>query len=74
MGGGASRVLMGKPERKRPLGRPRRRWEDNIKINLQEVRWGAWTGLIWLMIWTGGGLLWFGNEFSGSIKCGEFRD
>ena len=31
------RVLVGKPERKRPLGRPRRRWEDNIKIDLQEV-------------------------------------
>ena len=32
---------MGKPERKRPLGRPRRRWEDNIKIDLQEVRLGS---------------------------------
>ena len=31
------RVLVGKPERKRPLGRPRRRWEDNIKMDLQEV-------------------------------------
>ena len=31
------RVLVGKPEEKRPLGRPRRRWEDNIKMNLQEV-------------------------------------
>ena len=31
------RVLVGKPEGKRPLGRPKRRWEDNIKINLQEV-------------------------------------
>jgi hypothetical protein len=31
------KVLVGKPEGKRPLGRPRRRWEDNIKINLQEV-------------------------------------
>ena len=31
------RVLVGKPEGKRPLGRPRRRWEDNIKIDLQEV-------------------------------------
>ena len=31
------RVLVGKPEGKRPVGRPRRRWEDNIKINLQEV-------------------------------------
>jgi len=36
---GACRVLVGKPERKRPLGRPRRRW-DNIKINFQEVGWG----------------------------------
>ena len=34
---GVQRVLVGKPEGKRPLGRPRRRWEDNIKMNLQEV-------------------------------------
>jgi len=34
---GVQRVLVGKPGGKRPLGRPRRRWEDNIKINLQEV-------------------------------------
>ena len=33
------RVLVGKPEGKRPLGRPRRRWEDNIKMDLQEVGW-----------------------------------
>ena len=31
------RVLVGKPERKRPLGRPRRRWEDNIKMDLEEM-------------------------------------
>ena len=37
---GVYRVLVGKPEGKRPLGRPRRRWEDNIKMNFQEVRWG----------------------------------
>jgi hypothetical protein len=37
---GVHRVLVGKPEGKRPLGRPRRRWEDNIKMNLQEVGWG----------------------------------
>jgi hypothetical protein len=37
---GVHRVLVGKPERKRPLGRPRRRWEDNIKIDLQEVGGG----------------------------------
>jgi hypothetical protein len=34
---GICRVLMGRPERKRPLGRPRRRWEDNIKMDLQKV-------------------------------------
>jgi hypothetical protein len=36
-GRGVYRVLVGKPEEKRPLGRPRRRWEDNIKMNLQKV-------------------------------------
>jgi hypothetical protein len=36
-GRGVYRVLVGKPEGKRPLGRPRRRWEDNIKTDLQEV-------------------------------------
>jgi hypothetical protein len=35
------RVLVGKPESKRPLGRPRRRWEDNIKMDLQEVGFGV---------------------------------
>jgi hypothetical protein len=34
---GVQRVLVGKPEGKRPLGRPRRRWEDNIKMDLQDV-------------------------------------
>jgi hypothetical protein len=34
---GVHRVLVGKPEGKRPLGRPRRRWDDNIKMDLQEV-------------------------------------
>jgi hypothetical protein len=53
----AYRVLVGRPERRRPLGGPSRRWEDNIKMDLQEVGWGAWTGLIWLRIGTGGGLL-----------------
>jgi hypothetical protein len=37
---GAYRILMGRPEGRRLLGRPRRRWEDNIKMNLQEVDWG----------------------------------
>jgi hypothetical protein len=39
--GGAYRLLVGKPEGRRPLGRPRRRWEDNIKKNLKKVRWGV---------------------------------
>jgi hypothetical protein len=38
---GAYRALVGKPEERRPLGRPRRIWEDNIKMNLREVGWGA---------------------------------
>jgi hypothetical protein len=36
---GAYRALVGKPEGRRPLGRPRRRWEDNIKMDLREVVW-----------------------------------
>jgi hypothetical protein len=40
-GRGVYRVLVGKPEGMRPLGSPRRRWEDNIKMNLQEVGWRA---------------------------------
>jgi hypothetical protein len=48
---------VGKPEGRRPLGRLRRRWEDNIKMDLQDVGWGAWTGSIWLRIGTGGGLM-----------------
>ena len=49
-GRGVYRVLVGKPGGKRPLERPRRRWEDNIKIALQEVGWGVWTGSSWLRI------------------------
>jgi hypothetical protein len=40
-GRGTYRVLVGRPERRRPLGRPRRRWEDNIKMDLQKVGWGC---------------------------------
>ena len=68
---GVYRVWVGKPEGKRPLGRPRRRWEDNIKMDLQEVRCGGY-GLD-----RGGsgygqvaGTCECGNELSGSIKCG----
>jgi len=38
---GVQRVLVGKPEGKSPLGRPRRRWEDNIKMDVQEVGGGG---------------------------------
>jgi hypothetical protein len=51
------RLLVGKPEGKRPLGRPRRRWVDNIRMDLGEVGWGDVTGLVWLRIGTGGELL-----------------
>jgi len=44
-GRGVYRVLVGKPEGKRPLGRPRHRWEDNIKMDLQEVGCG---GVDWI--------------------------
>jgi len=40
-GRGVHRVLLGKPEGKRPMGRSRRRWEDNIKMDLQKVRRGC---------------------------------
>jgi hypothetical protein len=52
---GAHRVLVGRPERKKPLGRPRCRLE-NIKYIFKRLDGEAWTGLIWLRIGTGG---WF---------------
>jgi hypothetical protein len=51
------RVLVGKPERKRPLERPKRRWEDGIRMDLKEAGWAVWSGLTWLRLGTGGGLL-----------------
>jgi hypothetical protein len=51
---GVYRVLVGKSEGKRPLERPRRRWEDNIKMDLQKWDVGVWTGSSWLRIGTGG--------------------
>jgi hypothetical protein len=70
---GVHRVLVGKPEGKRPLGRPRRRWKDNIKIYLQEVGRGhgdwmelahdrdRWRALVVTV-----------KELSGSINAGNF--
>jgi hypothetical protein len=53
------KVLVGKPEGKRQLGRPRRRWEDGIRIDHREngLGGGVWIGFDWLRIGTGGGLL-----------------
>ena len=74
-GRGVHKVLVGKPEGKRPLGRPRRRCEDNIKMDLEEVKRGCgdwmevaqdrdrWRALVSMV-----------NELLGSIKCREFLD
>jgi hypothetical protein len=51
------RVLVVRPEGNRPLGRYRRRWEDNIKKDLQEIISGSWTGLIWPRTKSSGELL-----------------
>jgi hypothetical protein len=50
------RLLVGKPERNKPLGGPRRRWMDNIKMDFWRYR-VLWTGFVWLRIDTGGELL-----------------
>jgi hypothetical protein len=47
------KVLVGKPEGKRSLGRPRRRWEDGIRMDLREIDWRVWIGFSWLRIGTG---------------------
>jgi hypothetical protein len=72
---GAYRALVGKPKGRRPLERPRRRWEDNIKIDLREV---GWEDVDWIDLaqdrdrWRGSCV--YGDEPSGSIKCGEFLE
>jgi hypothetical protein len=52
------RILIGKSEGKSPLGRHKRRWENNFIIGLKEIGWeGVWTGCVWLRIGTSGRLL-----------------
>jgi hypothetical protein len=51
------KILVGKPEWKRPLGSPRRRWEDNIRMDLREIGGKVCTGCIWLWTGTSGGML-----------------
>jgi hypothetical protein len=63
------RVLVGKPEGKRTLGRSRRRWED-IRMDLREIGWG---GMDWIQGLVAGSCE-HGNEPSGSIKCWEILE
>jgi hypothetical protein len=51
------KVLVGKPKGKRPLRRPRRRWEDGIRMDLRETGLRVWIRFDWLRTGTGGGLL-----------------
>jgi hypothetical protein len=51
------KFLVGKPEGRRPLGRPRCRWEDWIRMGLRDIGWGVWIGFDWSKVGTGGGLL-----------------
>ena len=66
---------MGKPEGKRPLGRPRRGWEDNMKMDLQEVGCG---GMNWIELAQDRDIWWaFVNAVTSlrcSVKCGEFLE
>jgi hypothetical protein len=70
----AYRALVGKPEEKGQLGRPRRRWKDNIKMDLREVGWGHGLDRSGLGYGQVAGCCECGNEPSGSIKCGEFLE
>jgi hypothetical protein len=55
--GNAYKILVGKPEGKGQLGRPKHRWLDNIRMGLREIEWKVWTGFIWLRMGTSGELL-----------------
>ena len=74
-GRGMYRLLVGRPGGKRPMGRPRHRWEDNIKVDLQEVGCGS---MDWISVAqdrdTWRALVNAVMNPSGSIKCGEFID
>jgi hypothetical protein len=54
---GEEEVLVGNPEGKRQLGRPRRRWENGIRMDIRGIGLGVWIGFNWLRTGTGGGLL-----------------
>jgi hypothetical protein len=54
---GVYKVLVGRPKDKRPLGRPKHRWEDNIKMDLREIEIDVQSGFIWLRIGSSAGLV-----------------
>jgi hypothetical protein len=70
----AYRILVGKPGEMRPLGRPRRRWVDNIIMDLRKI---GWDGMDWIELAQDRdpveGSCEHGNKPSGSIKCWEVR-
>jgi hypothetical protein len=71
---GAYRVLVRKCEGKRPLGSPKCRWEDNIKMDLQKVRCGNMDWIELAQDRQVAGICECGNESLVSIKCGEFLE
>jgi len=66
--------LVGRPEGQRSLTRPRRRWDDIIKMDLQEFGWKHWLDLSGPEQGQVAGACERGNKISGFIKCGEFLD
>jgi hypothetical protein len=60
------RVLLGKPEGRKPFGRPRHRWDDGIRINLRDTDWGVKSGFSWIKIGPVAGSCKYGDEPSGS--------
>jgi hypothetical protein len=72
---GAFNILVGKPEGRRPLGRPRRRREDKIKMDIREIGFGD---VDWIHLAQDSGQVVssckYGDEPSGSIKCGTFLE
>jgi hypothetical protein len=68
---GAHNILVGRPEGRRPLGKPRRRWEDKIKMDLWEIGFGDVDCIHWAQDRDRWRAREHGNEPSGSIKCGE---
>jgi hypothetical protein len=74
MGEGRSvyRVLVGRPEGKRPLVRPRHGWEDNIKLDLRDIGIDGGTGFSWLRIGPMAGFCEHGDEPSDSIKKARY--